>query len=39
MSESTTHQRFYFFDAGLFRALRPAGPLDRPDLLPAIFRA
>ena len=25
------HQKFYFFDAGVFRALRPQGPLDRPE--------
>jgi predicted AAA+ superfamily ATPase len=24
------HSKFYFFDAGLFRALRPSGPLDNP---------
>lgn len=24
------HPKFYLFDAGVFRALRPAGPLDRP---------
>jgi predicted AAA+ superfamily ATPase len=24
------HPKFYFFDAGVFRALRPTGPLDRP---------
>ena len=24
------HQKFYFFDAGVFRTLRPHGPLDRP---------
>lgn len=24
------HPKFYFFDAGVFRALRPKGPLDRP---------
>jgi predicted AAA+ superfamily ATPase len=24
------HDKFYFFDAGVFRAIRPAGPLDRP---------
>ncbi len=24
------HEKFYFFDAGVFRALRPKGPLDRP---------
>ena len=26
-----THPKFYFFDAGVFRSLRPAGPLDRRD--------
>ncbi len=24
------HPKFYFFDAGVFRALRPAGPIDSP---------
>lgn len=24
------HPKFYFFDTGLFRVLRPTGPLDRP---------
>ncbi len=24
----TAHQKFYFFDVGVFRALRPRGPLD-----------
>jgi len=24
----TTHTKFYFFDAGVYRALRPRGPLD-----------
>ncbi len=24
----TTHAKFYFFDAGVYRALRPMGPLD-----------
>jgi len=24
------HDKFYFFDAGVFRAIRPTGPLDRP---------
>jgi len=24
------HEKFYFFDAGVFRAFRPTGPLDRP---------
>lgn len=27
----TAHPRFFLVDAGLFRALRPAGPLDRPE--------
>lgn len=25
------HPKFYVFDAGVFRSLRPAGPLDRPE--------
>jgi len=25
------HPKFYFFDTGVFRAIRPAGPLDRPE--------
>lgn len=25
------HPKFYYFDAGLFRSLRPSGPLDRPE--------
>lgn len=25
------HPKFYFFDAGIYNALRPAGPLDRPE--------
>ena len=24
------HQKFYYFDTGIYRSLRPAGPLDRP---------
>ena len=27
----TTHPKLYLMDAGLFRSLRPAGPLDRPE--------
>jgi predicted AAA+ superfamily ATPase len=27
----SAHPKFYFFDAGVFRALRPKGPLDRPE--------
>lgn len=25
------HEKFYYFDAGVYRSLRPAGPLDRPE--------
>jgi uncharacterized protein len=25
-----THAKFFYFDAGVFRAIRPAGPLDSP---------
>ena len=25
------HPKFYFFDAGVYRTLRPKGPLDRPE--------
>ena len=28
--ELTAHPKFFFFDAGVFRANRPAGPLDAP---------
>lgn len=28
--EVTAHPKLYFFDAGVFRSLRPRGPLDRP---------
>jgi len=27
---SVAHPKFYYFDAGLYRSLLPAGPLDRP---------
>ena len=27
---TVAHPKFYFFDTGVFRSLRPAGPLDRP---------
>lgn len=27
---TAAHAKFYLFDAGVFRALRPKGPLDRP---------
>lgn len=26
-----SHPKFYFFDTGVFRTLRPRGPLDRPE--------
>ena len=26
-----SHPKFYLFDAGVFKTLRPAGPLDRPE--------
>lgn len=26
-----SHTKFYFFDAGVYRAARPRGPLDRPE--------
>ena len=25
------HNKFYFFDAGVYRTLRPSGPLDAPE--------
>ena len=28
--QTSAHSKFYLFDAGVFRALRPRGPLDRP---------
>ena len=27
---TVAHEKFYLFDAGVFRSLRPRGPLDRP---------
>ena len=27
----TTHPKFYYFDTGVFRSLRPCGPLDKPE--------
>jgi uncharacterized protein len=29
--ETVVHQKFFIFDAGVFRSLRPRGPLDRPE--------
>ena len=31
-----THPKFYFFDAGVYRVLRPAGPLDMPEEIDGI---
>lgn len=28
---TTKHPKFYYFDTGVFRSLRPHGPLDRPE--------
>lgn len=28
---TSVHPKFYLFDAGVFRSLRPRGPLDRPE--------
>ena len=28
---TATHPKFFLFDAGVFRSLRPKGPLDRPE--------
>lgn len=27
----TTHPKFYYFDAGVYIAIRPSGPLDKPE--------
>jgi uncharacterized protein len=27
----TSHPKFYFFDVGIFRTIRPSGPLDTPE--------
>lgn len=29
--ERSVHPKFFLFDAGVFRSLRPSGPLDRPE--------
>lgn len=29
--ETSAHPKFYLFDAGVYRSLRPRGPLDRPE--------
>ena len=29
--ETIRHPKFFFFDSGVFRSLRPKGPLDRPE--------
>ncbi len=32
----TAHQKFYFFDVGIYRTLRPSGPLDSPEEIEGI---
>ncbi len=27
----TTHHKFYYFDVGVYKSIRPKGPLDRPE--------
>lgn len=27
------HPKFYFFDVGVYRAIRPSGPLDQPEMI------
>lgn len=29
--ETTVHEKFYYFDAGIYTNFRPKGPLDRPE--------
>ena len=29
--DTSTHPKFFLFDAGVFRSIRPKGPLDRPE--------
>ncbi|MCA8959000.1 MAG: ATP-binding protein [Planctomycetes bacterium] len=29
----TAHPKFFYFDAGVYRAIRPAGPLDSPEVI------
>lgn len=29
----TQHPKFYFFDAGIYRSLRPSGPMDQPETI------
>jgi predicted AAA+ superfamily ATPase len=31
--QTITHPKFYYFDAGVYRYLRPKGPLDTPELI------
>lgn len=31
-----SHSKFYFFDTGVYRAVRPLGPLDNPDFISGI---
>jgi len=34
--ELVVHEKFYYFDAGVFRAIRPAGPLDQPQAIDGV---
>jgi predicted AAA+ superfamily ATPase len=29
--QTVAHDKFYFFDTGVYRSIRPTGPLDRPE--------
>ncbi len=31
-----SHPKFYFFDAGVYRAIRPSGPLDAPEAIEGV---
>jgi predicted AAA+ superfamily ATPase len=31
-----THNKFYFFDAGIYRAIRPTGPFDSPEMISGV---
>ncbi|MBI5123637.1 ATP-binding protein [Candidatus Roizmanbacteria bacterium] len=31
-----THPKFYFFDVGIYRTIRPTGPLDMPEMIDGV---
>ena len=33
----TVHPEFYLFDAGVYRSIRPAGPLDAPEEIAGVW--